>query len=358
MSWFYLALIPPALYATVNHTDKYLVRRYFPNAGAGSLLIFSSLIGAALFPFILIVKPDVLEVAPLHAILMIGNGILYIVALLPYLWAIQREETSVATPLFQTIPVFGYMLGYVFLGETLTRSEFAGSILILIGAFILSLELDALNYETQSRRFWNNFGYGLREKSREILSYIARFFSRRLAQNSSQNRLREFRNSEHDGARLIKRDILGLMLLSSFLIAVIGVSFKFIAIQESFWAATFWQYVGLALTACFTLAAIPSARREFFGAIRANGSSFVTLNVAGELVNVAAMLVSTYATLLAPVALVWTVNGFQPMFTLAIGIFLTLFIPRWGKERIGPRDLVQKALAVALMLAGAYFINA
>lgn len=301
--WFYLALIPPALYATVNHLDKYLVRRYFPNAGAGSLLIFSSLIGAVLFPFILIAKPDVLEVVPLHALLMVGNGILYIIALLPYLAAIQREETSVATPLFQTVPIFGYILGYIFLGETLTKSELAGSIFILIGAFILSLEL-------------------------------------------------------HDGARLIKRDILGLMLLSSFLIAVMGVVFKFIAVQESFWTATFWQYVGLTLTACFTLVAIPSARREFFGAIRANGSGFIALNAGGELVNVAAMLVSTYATLLAPIALVWAVNGFQPMFTLAIGIFLTLFIPRWGKERIGPRDLAQKALAVTLMLAGAYFINA
>ncbi|MBI3114575.1 MAG: EamA family transporter [Candidatus Harrisonbacteria bacterium] len=302
MSWFSLALIPPALYAAVNHLDKYLVSRYFANAGAGSLLIFSSLIGAVLFPFVYLFHPDVLAVPPLAALIMIGNGILYIIALLPYLAAIQREETSVATPLFQTVPVFGYVLGYIFLGETLTAPQLSGSVIIILGALIISLNLAPGQYG-------------------------------------------------------MKRRVLGFMLLSSFLIAVMGVVFKFVAVQESFWAATFWSYVGLALTAFFTLAAIPSARREFLGAIRAHGARFIAQNAAGEIINVCAMLLSTYATLLAPVALVWAVNGFQPVFTLTFGILLTLFIPRWGVERIAPRDLTQKTFAIALMILGAYFIQ-
>ncbi|MDO8584500.1 MAG: DMT family transporter [bacterium] len=302
MSWFYLALIPPALYAAVNHLDKYLVSRYFANAGAGSLLIFSSLIGAVLFPLVYLFHPEVLAVPPLAALIMIGNGILYIVALLPYLAAIQREETSVATPLFQTIPVFGYVLGYVFLGETLTTPQLFGSLLIIFGALIISLNLTPGQYG-------------------------------------------------------VKRTVLGLMILSSFLIAVMGVVFKFVALQESFWAATFWSYVGLALTALFTLIAIPSARREFIASIRANGARFVAQNAAGEIMNICAVLISTYATLLAPIALVWAVSGFQPVFTLAFGVLLTLFIPRWGKERIGSRDLTQKALAIALMILGTYFIQ-
>lgn len=302
MDWFYLALIPPALFAAVNHIDKFLVRRYFPNAGAGSLLIFSSLIGAILFPFILVAKPAVLSVAPLHAFLMIANGILYIVALLPYLAALQREEASVATPLFQTIPVFGYLLGYIALGETLSRNELLGSLFILIGAVILSLEL-------------------------------------------------------RGDTRHLKRDVLGFMLLSSFLIAFGGILFKFVALETDFWTATFWDYIGLTLTAIFTLLFIASARRKFFNAIRAHGHSFIAINAAGEIITIAAMLISTYATLLAPVALVWTVNGFQPFFIILFGIMLTLFFPKIGTERIGFRDLAQKFIAIALMIVGAYIIN-
>lgn len=302
MNWFSLALIPPALYAAVNHLDKYLVSRYFANAGAGSLLIFSSLIGAVLAPFVYLLHPEVLAVQTTAALVMIGNGILYIVALLPYLAAIQREETSVATPLFQTVPVFGYILGYVFLGETLSAPQIFGSLLIVLGAFVISLNLGPGRYG-------------------------------------------------------LKRGVLGLMLLSSFLIAITGIVFKSVAMEERFWPTTFWSYIGLAFAAFFTIVAVPSARREFTGAIRAHGARFIAQNAAGEIVNVCAMLISTYATLLAPVALVWSVNGFQPAFTLAFGVALTLFLPQWGTERIGPRDLAQKAFAIAFMILGAYVIQ-
>jgi len=45
MSWFLFALIGPALWALVNHIDKYIISKYFTGRGVGSLVLFTSASG-------------------------------------------------------------------------------------------------------------------------------------------------------------------------------------------------------------------------------------------------------------------------------------------------------------------------
>ena len=140
MNWFLIALIPPALWSATNHLDKYLISKYFKGSGVGALMVFSSLIGVFLLPIIIILHPEVLSIS-LNSILIAINGFLYILAVLPYFYALQKDEASICVPLFQLIPVFSYVLAYFILGETLTNNQILGGLLVVAGAIGISLDL-------------------------------------------------------------------------------------------------------------------------------------------------------------------------------------------------------------------------
>src|SRR3989338_5774192 len=120
MNWFFIALLAPALWSASNHCDKYLISRYFNGVGTGALVLFSSLVGLLVLPVILLFQPTVIEVSFSNALAMIVSGIIAIIGIVLYLYAMKKDEASIVTPLFQTIPVFAFILGYFVLGETLT----------------------------------------------------------------------------------------------------------------------------------------------------------------------------------------------------------------------------------------------
>lgn len=64
-----------------------------------------------------------------------------------------------------------------------------------------------------------------------------------------------------------------------------------------------------------------------------------------------------FATLLAPLALVWVVNGFQPFFVLLYGVIITLFFPKFGTESLLKKHLVQKVVAILIMFVGVLLLN-
>jgi len=104
MNWFFIALAAPVLWAVTVHIDKYLVSRYLKEVGIGTLAIFSALIGLLVLPFILIIEPNVFSLDIKNSGAIIINGIIYVLAIIPFLYALKNDETSIVVPLFQTIP--------------------------------------------------------------------------------------------------------------------------------------------------------------------------------------------------------------------------------------------------------------
>ena len=68
-------------------------------------------------------------------------------------------------------------------------------------------------------------------------------------------------------------------------------------------------------------------------------------------------LLFQYASLLAPLALVWAVNGFQPVFVLVYGLLITRFFPQVGEENLERKQLMQKAVAILIIFAGTYLLH-
>lgn len=303
MDWFLIALIPPAVWAISNHFDKYLLSKYFKGGGVGALMVFSSIIGIFIAALIWLLHPEVVHNPIGQSVFIMLNGFVYILAVLPYFYALRDDEASYVVPLFQLTPILSYVLAWIILGEQLTRNQLIGGVIIITGAIILSLDV-------QAGQRWS-----------------------------------------------IRKRTLLLMLLSSLLFSLNFLFFKYLALDSDFWTTSFWEYIGFIVFGVSLLVFIKSYRTEFFQVFKTNRFTVLSLNGVNEIVNIIAKLAFNYASLLAPITLTWIVDGFQPLFVFTYGILLTIFFPRISQEKIWGRHLVQKLIAISLMTFGAFFLK-
>lgn len=302
MSWFFLALLAPIFYALANHIDKYLLSRYFKAGEVGSLVLFSALFSFFALPIILIIEPAVFTLDLIKILVLAGNGSLTVFSIILYFYALEKEEASVVVPFYQTIPIFSFFLGYLILGETIRISEIIACFLIISGAMILSLDLKS-------------------EKSK------------------------------------IKYNVVFLMLGSSFLLAISGVLFKLIAVDAGFWISIFWEFIGRLAIGILIYLLVKSYREQFLQAMRVNKSSVLALNSLSETLFIAAEGIISFAYLLVPIVFVSTVEALQPFFVLIIGIIITIFFPKFEKETLSRRVIIQKVIAIGLIIAGACMLG-
>ena len=175
------------MWAISTHIGKHLVEKYFRHSSV--LLVFTSLIGIVMLPFIWWYQPHVLDLPAVSIAVIMASGLLSIGSMLFYLQALKTEEASAVAPWFQAAPLFGYLLAYLFLGETLSARQIAGCLIIIAGAVLVSLH--------PSFRF-------AKVKTRLIL----------------------------------------LMLVCTFALALSSVIFKFFAVENEFWSTTYGPMQG------------------------------------------------------------------------------------------------------------------
>ncbi len=303
MNWFFIALAAPFLWSLVNITDQYLVEKYTDGKRtSGALVLFSSLIGIFVAFVIGLFANNVFEISSIDKLLLIITGILAIVWIILYLFTLEIEKVSGVVPWFLTIPVFGYILGYLFLGETLSLSQQIGSLIILFGVAILSFDFS----------------------------------------NAKQHRF--------------KWEVALYMIPACFIIAVIGVIFKYVTVVDQFWISSFWVYVGLGTAGVFIYIFSDSYRCQFMKMIKKGKTKIVGLNVASEIASNVGNLLTTYATLLAPVALVYLVGNFQPAILLIFTLLGTRFFPNIITEDMSKRVLFPKIMSIVIIIAGSLIL--
>lgn len=98
-------------------------------------------------------------------------------------------------------------------------------------------------------------------------------------------------------------------------------------------------------------------RQGFIKVIKKHKISVIGLNMVNEIIDVVAKMAMNFAILLAPLALVWITNGFQPLFALLYGIILTLFFPKIIKENISKKTILQKLIFIVIIIIGGYLLN-
>jgi uncharacterized membrane protein len=306
MKWFFIALTAPFLWAIVNIADQYLVSKYSQKEkerSSGGLVLFSSLIGIVIAFFIGIFTPNIFNVIFSDIILLIIAGGISIVWIILYLYAIEIENISVVIPWFLTIPIFGYILGYIFLGEILTWKQIIGSLIIVFGLILITVD----------------------------------FFEKKI-------RL------------IIKKQILIYMIPASMLVAISGIIFKYVTIEGNFWISSFWEYFGLGMIGLILYLFVPKYRSEFKYMNKAGGKIIFFVNTLSELMTILGNLLTNFALLLAPVTMIYLVSSFQPAIVLTLTILGTKFFPYIIKENISHKVLIQKIIAIIIMTIGSIYL--
>lgn len=304
MNWLPYVLTASLCFAGVNHIDKYLLSKYFKGRTTGALLLFSACIGIPVCVLIGIFMPHVFGLAAVSRLILICNGAFYLLGLLPYFYALDKDETSIVAPLFQMVSVFSALFGATFLGERLYMVQWLGCVLVFLGGVTLSLE------PTQYKKF------------------------------------------------RIKYDVLFLMVLASFIMALNGLIFKLVAVQTDFWTAMFWEYTGYMLFATIVYIFIRPFRAEFLTVLRQNNLKILGVNGINETLAIAGKSLQHFATMLTPLAFAYVVHeGAQPFFVLLIGIFLTVFFPKISQEDISKNAILHKFVAVGVMVFGMLLLS-
>jgi len=302
MNWFLIALGAPFLWAVVNIVDKYLVSKYSTGENSsGGLVLFSSLIGLFVSLGIIIFVDGVFGISFIDKILLLISGILSAGWIILYLFALEIEDISAVIPWTLTIPIWGYMLGYFFLGETLTSHQLIGSLITIFGVLLISID-----FVGEKRRI----------KVKPALYMIG----------------------------------------ASVLVAIIGVIFKYVTIEGDFWVSSFWEYLGLGLVGVFILIFVPRYRKDFIKMNRTSGKLIFSLNILNELGSILGNLITNFALLLAPVSMIYLVGSFQPVILLFLVIFVTKFFPKIITENIERRVLIPKFIAIAVIIIGSLFL--
>lgn len=302
-NWFLIALAAPILWSIVNHIDKHLLSRYLEGRGVGALLLFSSLFSILILPIIaFFFHAEIFNLPFYHLAILLFAGLINAGAFYFYLRAMDIDEASVVVPLFQLVPVFGYFLGYLILGESLSLQQVMYSLLIIAGIAILSVEIDLEN------------NYSFRKKV---------FF---------------------------------LVASSSFLFALHDVFFKKVALVDTFWVSVFWQFAGLTLFGIICFFVSRHFREEFLRMLKGHNLNILSLNIISESLYVLGNLANSFATLLAPVAIVLVVSSYQPIFVFIGGILLTIFLPKIITEKISRKHLIHKSISIIIIVIGSYLL--
>ncbi len=293
--WFLFSFASTTLFALTNHIDKFLVSRH--GGGIGALLIISSIIDFFVLPVILFFHPEIVDISLSHALLVMVSNVIMLIGYIFYLYALKRDDASLVAPLFQTVPLCAFILGFFILGETVTLHQLIGMFFVIAGAIILT----------------SNF-----QQHKKHIKYHLLFF----------------------------------MLLSSCLIAFATVLFKNVMLETSFWKAAFWGYWGDILVGLSCFLFIKKYRNEFFLSLHKSTHVSISLNILNECINIVSTLCYKYAILLAPVVLVTSVASFHPLLVFFYSVLFLRFLPKFSHEHIGKKTYVQRILSILMLCTG------
>lgn len=274
----------------------------------------------------------------------IAVGVLEILWLIPYFHALRSGDETSAPPVFQTVPIFGFMLGLFVFGEIPTLVQVGAGIVILLGSVLLNLELLKQEAREKARKAFESF------KERVGKQGVARLHG-----DKAFERLKEA--AEGPGKISLNTRTLGLMLLASFIIAVSGFVFKDAALEENFWGTAFWMTIGAFGSGLCLWAFVPKYRKQFHSVMEKK--QMLRLNILNEVIDNVAMLAYYGAIVVGPsVAIIQLTNAYQPILLLVASFILA----RWGSERhtemFASRDgkVTRKVIGITAIVVGSLII--
>ena len=294
----FLAIFASFLWALTNHIDKFLLDG-IDESGSNikTLIVFSTFVAwIVLLPVWLIICKFNVNISNVSLICVLLASVANILAVYLYFKVLEKNDASIVVVMFQLIPVFSYILALVFFKENLALQQIIGSIIIILSAALISIDFE----EKDNKSKW---------------------FA------------------------------LILMTLSSLFYATYFFLFD-IWIRYSYYnSCAFWYQIGLLIPGIIFLC-IKSFRTTFLKAIKNNGKKYFSLNITNETINLIANLLVNLANLTIPLALANVLNGFQGAFVFILGAIGVKFLPKYFKENMNKKVVIQKVSCIILSIIG------
>jgi bacterial/archaeal transporter family protein len=300
MNWLIFAVLGTVLYSAGALLDKLILGSYIEDSKA---YVVCQALASLVFtvPLIFAIGIDFVYPESVFALII---GVLQVLPAIFYIKAVKVEEVSNVNAL-ESLHLLPVALGSIFLlGETLTLRNYAGGLMILAGALLITYKRDKSS--------------GFASISPAIRPFIAYWI----------------------------------------LTAVYLISMKYLLTSIDEWHLYIWSSIGSVILV-LPMIGIKSVRLEvssFFG----RGKSAILALISSETFMFLGILCSIFAYAFGSVTLVTSVSALQPITTLLLILLLGLFMPDIVKrmnENTDSKSVARKCLSFAIVLTGIYFIG-
>ncbi len=291
MSWILLVLASHFAWAIENVYTKIVIGSKIKNPYV--FLILISILSIFVLPFV-DAKYIILPSSGTMWWLLLAS-LFYTLAGIPYIKAMEIEEVTRINILWNTIPIFSLILGWVIIGDKLSVIEFIAMIFLLTGAIVASIKKNNLSFKV-SPAFW-------------------------------------------------------LMLLSCGLYAAYALVVRYLSKTTAFPTIFFWVIVfdAIAINVSFFFKKI---RQDFWQTLRSNSISFFILFFGIVVIGNIGLVLNQWALSLKPGALVYAFEGFQVLFVFCLAIITAKIFPNLIEESVDKKDLLIKFLAFLIIMVG------
>ncbi len=295
MEWTSLALFSAALFGVITALEKRLIDHHLPNLGVYyASIAYSLVIPAAIVFFASGGVPD--EATNLNMGWAALSGGTWGVGLAMVFWGYKLEEASRASAIVHTFPVFVAVMAVFTLDESLIAGQWAAIIVIVAGAFVISIR---------------------RTGGPDVLSFSRAF----------------------------------PILICASLLTALSHIFAKAALDDGL---TVWMTYALrasAMAVAFGVIAKPKAFLELLHVIR-NWRTLTLMLAADFLMAPAASISLTRATGLGAISLVAALAATRPFFVFLVSSFFSIEKVKLLNEPLERDTLLLKLIALAMIVGG------
>lgn len=254
-------------------------------------------------------------------------GVLFLVTLVFWYKALHQSEATRVVPVVGAlVPIFSYILSYIFLDEILGEREIIAFLILIVGGILISIK--------------NTHFYHIKEVTERFKLVFGDFFGSIHA---------SFRPARH----LIFNSMAAALLFASYYVLM-----KYIYMNQPFIGAFVWSRFGSFLGVIFMLF-VPEWRTAIILQQKGNKSpGNLSFFLAVRLLAALAFIMLNWAISQGNVAMVNALQGVQYIFLLIIVFILSSRFPKLLREEYGRGVMLQKATGAVLVCAGLYLLVA
>jgi len=293
MDWLLYAILAPLFFSIGNIVDKVVLSKYIKNPK--SYFYFGNLF---FIVYLLFFLKTGLNNIPIRLILLgLLGGIVHFGAIYSYNHAMSKEDVSKIVIMVQLIPVVTLVLSWLFLNETLSRTQLIAFIIMFIGSMLISI----------------NKNFEMSKAIKEVLLVV--LF---IAINN-----------------IIMKHVYGYIdLIQGMLLYAIG---HFVVVIPLYFDK--------------------KGRRTFIKEFTQLDKKILLIIVLSGFLALAGVLSFYQAISIGSVSLVSIIGAFSPMFVFIFTIFLSKYFPKILKEDLSKPVIIRKVIAIFIIFIGFFLLT-